>query len=132
MVYLVHRMAKPGRLKINLLIVDNSPLIIERLLGILKEVKTVENFFAAYNYTGAVAVLLEKQIDVVLLDIQLPEKNGIDLLKHIVQHYPATRVVILSNLVSENYQRLCKKIGAVHYMDKSKDFDLIPEVVNAL
>ena len=123
MVYLVHRMAKPGRLKINLLIVDNSPLIIERLLGILKEVKTVENFFAAYNYTGAVAVLVEKQIDVVLLDIQLPEKNGIDLLKHIVLHYPATRVVILSNLVSENYQRLCKKIGAVHYMDKSKDFD---------
>ncbi len=132
MVYLVHRMAKPGRLKINLLIVDNSPLIIERLLGILKEVKTVENFFAAYNYTGAVAVLVEKQIDVVLLDIQLPEKNGIDLLKHIVQHYPATRVVILSNLVSENYQRLCKKIGAVHYMDKSKDFDLIPELIDAL
>jgi DNA-binding NarL/FixJ family response regulator len=115
-----------------LLIVDNSSLIIERLTSILKEVETVEKIFAATDYAGAVNMLEKEKADIALLDIQLPGKNGIELLKYIVKHHPGTRAVMLSNLVSDSYQRLCKEIGAVKFIDKSKDFDLIPEVVTAL
>ena len=114
-----------------LLIVDNSSLIIERLINILSEVKTIKKVLTATNYAGAVNMLGENKTDIVLLDIQLPGKNGIELLKFIIKNYPDTKVVMLSNLVSEYYQKLCKKIGAIRFIDKSKDFDLIPEVVTA-
>jgi len=122
-------MAEHGRPGNFLLIVDNSLFIIERLLSILKEVQTVEKIFTAVNYTEAVSVLQKKKTDIVLLDIQLPGKNGLDLLKYIGEHYPETKVIILSNLVSDYYQKLCKKLGAVAFIDKSKDFDMIPEIV---
>lgn len=114
------------------MIVDNSSLIIERLIGILGEVKKVKKIFTANDYNGAVNVLSENKTNIVLLDIQLPGKNGIELLKFIVKNYPAIKVVMLSNLVSEYYQKLCKKIGAVHFIDKSKEFDLIPGIVAGL
>ncbi|MEP7237043.1 MAG: response regulator [Ferruginibacter sp.] len=116
----------PGKI---LLIVDNSLFIIERLLSILKEVDAIEKICTAIDYTEAVTVLHEKKIGIVLLDIQLRGKNGIELLKYMVEHFPETKVIILSNLVSEYYQKLCKELGAAHFIDKSKDFDTIAEVI---
>lgn len=120
---------KPGKV---LLIVDNSTLIIERLIGILSEEKIVQKIFTASDYEGAVKILNEDKTNIVLLDIHLPGKNGIELLRFIMKSYPDIKVVMLTNLVSDYYQRLCKKIGATGFIDKSIDFDLIPGVVTAL
>lgn len=125
-------MLKAGRLKKTLLIIDNSLFIIERLLNILKEVENLEKINWAANYTEALDSLKIEQPDIVLLDIQLYEKNGIELLKYIIKHHLGTRVIVLSNLVSSYYQDLCKSLGAEHYIDKSTDFERIPEIVAAL
>ena len=112
-----------------LLIVDNSLFIIERLLIILKEAKVVEKIVTAPNFEKAVNILEEMKTDIVLLDIQLPGKNGIELLKYIVKNFPAVKIIILSNLVSYYYQKLCLNLGANCFIDKSKDFDTIPDVI---
>lgn len=112
-----------------LLIVDSSLFIVERLVIMLKEMKDVEKIFTATNYDTALEILYKERSGIVLLDIQLPDKNGIDLLKHIVYHFPDTKVIVLSNLVSDFYQKLCKTAGAYHFIDKSRDFDKIPEVI---
>lgn len=117
------------KLKKALLIIDNSIFITERLLNILKDVGNLESVRAAVNYAEAIDILQKEKIDIVLLDIQLSEKNGIELLKHIVEHYRQTKVIVLSNLVSSYYQNLCKSLGASYYIDKSTDFDMIPEVL---
>ena len=118
--------AGPAKL---VLIVDNSIFIIERLLIILKEVKGIEKIVTATNYEEAVNILEEMKMDIVLLDIQLPGKNGIELLKYIVKNFPAVNIIILSNLVSEYYQKLCLDLGANCFIDKSKDFASIPDVI---
>ena len=118
--------AGPAKL---VLIVDNSIFIIERLLIILKEVKGIEKIVTATNYEEAVNILEEMKTDIVLLDIQLPGKNGIALLKYIVKNFPAVNIIILSNLVSNYYQKLCLNLGANCFIDKSKDFDSIPDVI---
>ena len=112
-----------------LLIVDSSLFIVERLVDMLKEVRFIEKIFTAPDYDTALEILHREKTGIVLLDIQLPGKNGIDLLKHIVHHFPESKVIVLSNLVSDFYQKLCKTAGALHYIDKSKDFDKIPEVI---
>jgi DNA-binding NarL/FixJ family response regulator len=112
-----------------LIIIDSSLFLIERLVNMLKEVKGIKQIFTASDYNTALGVLEKQKADIVLLDIQLPEKNGIDLLKHIVYHFPDIKVIVISNLVSEYYQKLCKAAGASHFIDKSKDFDKIPEAI---
>ncbi len=122
-------MSETGKLKKVLLIVDHSLFIIERLTGMLNEAYAVEKILTATNYTGAVEILHQSKTDIVLLDIQLPEKNGIELLKYMVQHFPGIKVVIVSNLISDHYQKLCTDSGAFCFIDKSKDFDKIAEIV---
>ena len=115
-----------------LLIVDDSLLIIERLTDALKDHETVKNILTAISYTEAVKILSEKETDIVLLDIQLSGENGIDLLKFIVKEYPGIKVVMCSNLASDYYIKLCRKIGASHFVDKSKDFELIPGMLASI
>lgn len=115
-----------------LLIIDSSVFIIERLVNMLEEVKNIKKVITATDYETALEILYKEPADVVLLDIQMPEKNGIDLLKHIVYNFPETSVIVLSNLVSDFYQKLCIAEGAVHFVDKTKDFDKIPELISAL
>jgi DNA-binding NarL/FixJ family response regulator len=112
-----------------LLIVDSSLFIVERLVDMLKELRFIEKIFTATDYDTALEILYREKTGIVLLDIQLPGKNGIDLLKHIVHYFPESKVIVLSNLVSDFYQKLCKTAGAFQYIDKSKDFDKIPEVI---
>jgi DNA-binding NarL/FixJ family response regulator len=122
-------MPQTNKPQLVLFIIDSSLFIIERLMEILKEAKTLEKILTANDYNTALDVLNKQVPDIVLLDIQLPGKNGIALLKHIVYHFPETKVIVLSNLVSDYYQKLCKKEGAFYFIDKSKDFDKIPEVI---
>lgn len=115
-----------------ILLVDDSPLITERLIEMLSNLPVVKSVLTASNYQESLLVLEENGITTVLLDIKLPEKSGLEILKFIAKHYPAIKVIMLTNLVSEYYKRLCKKAGAVHFIDKSKDFELIPGILNEL
>ena len=125
-------MPETQRFERSILIIDSSFLIIERLTNILKDVDEVSEIYKATGFEEAVEILKERKINIVLLDIQLPGKNGIELLKFIVQSFPEIKVVVVTNQVSVYYQRLCKTLGAVSFIDKSRDFDLIPEMVSVL
>ncbi len=115
-----------------LLIVDASPPIIDRLIDSLKDHDTIKNISTAADYEEAVGILGENNIDIAMVDIQLMGKNGIDLLKFIVTKYPDIKVVMLSNLSSDYYIKLCYSIGAKHFLDKSKDFELIPGLLASM
>jgi len=116
----------------SILIVDDSALIVERLIGMLNGLRSVKDITTASNYREAVVILAETEIDIVILDIHLTGKNGIDLLKFIVKNYPHIKVVMLSNAANKKYRESCKKEGALHFIDKSKEFELIPEVLTSL
>jgi len=116
----------------SLLIVDDSPIIIERVTDSLKDHETVKDIFTATNYKEATELLLRHTPGFILLDIQLPGKSGIELLKFIVKEYPSIKVIMFSNLLDDNYIKVCKKIGAKYFIDKSKDFELIPSILNKI
>lgn len=116
----------------SLLIVDDSQIIIERVIESLKDHKSVKNIFTANNYEEAIALLKLQKLQIILLDIQLPDKSGIDLLKFVTKEYPAVKVIMFSNLIDDNYIKVCKAIGAKYFVDKSRDFELIPGMLNKI
>lgn len=116
----------------SLLIVDDSPIITDRVIDSLKDHKTVENIHTAANYEEAIELLKQHVPGYILLDINLPGKSGIDLLKFISKEYPAVKVIMFSNLLDDNYIKVCKDIGAKYFIDKSRDFELIPGMLNKI
>lgn len=118
--------------KLSILIVDDSDIIIDRLREILLPLKEVHEVVAAGDYESAVDKLNNTAVDVVLLDIQMPGKNGIELLKHISEYHPAIQSVMLSNMASRHHRKVCRDAGAVDFIDKSGEFEQIPEVLKKM
>jgi DNA-binding NarL/FixJ family response regulator len=119
------------KIRKKILLIDDSPIIINYLIDLLKELKNTGPLFKAANYEDAIKVLEQEQPHIVLLDIHLPGKNGIEVLRYIKEKHPATIVIMLTNQSDDSYRTLCKKIGADYFFDKSADFEKIPEIITS-
>lgn len=116
---------------LNILIVDDATLVVQRLFEILNEISCVQNLSKAISYNEAVEFLNNQLPDIILLDIQLPGKNGIELLTYIREKYPSIITVMLTNRVSIYYKELCENIGAHHFVDKSSEFESIQGIIES-
>ncbi|TMI72585.1 MAG: response regulator [Bacteroidetes bacterium] len=114
--------------KLSILIVDDNIHFVRRMIGILEEVKDISFIHTAHFYEEAFG-LLEKKPDLVLLDINLAGKNGINLLKKIKGSKKACEVIMLTNHVSDYYREECMRLGAMQFLDKTNEFELVPDVI---
>jgi DNA-binding NarL/FixJ family response regulator len=114
-----------------ILIVDDSALIIEKMIRMLQDLDNIRIVFQASNYAEAITIIRETEPDIVIMDIFLQDHIGIDLLKFVQGKYGDIEIVVLTNHVGEHYRDICKKMGAHHFLDKSSDFDLIPKMIHA-
>jgi CheY-like chemotaxis protein len=117
---------------INVLIVDDSPIIIERLLNMLKGQSNVGDTVSADSYAKSIEQLTSQKIDVAILDINLPGKNGLELLQFIKKNYTNIIVIMLTNQSGEYYRNLCKLQGADFFLDKSTEFERFPEILASI
>jgi len=71
--------------------------------------------------TGAEALdlLLVSQWDLLLLDIHMPGRNGIDTLRDVICRYPALRVLVMSGLSEAQYARVVVREGAMGFLCKT-------------
>jgi two-component system chemotaxis response regulator CheY len=80
---------------------------------------------------GARAVEQYKALspDVVLLDLVMPQVDGKEALRQILDHDPAARVIVLSSLGAQNDIEQCLRIGAKSYLQKPIDGDTLARVL---
>ncbi|MFZ1530240.1 MAG: response regulator transcription factor [Ferruginibacter sp.] len=113
------------------LIIDSAEVVATRLHDLLDEMNCFQNISFADNYNEAVAQIDDNTPDVVLLDIQLPDNSGIELLKLIKQKHPCLKVIVLTNKSSETYRNICEQIGSDHFIDKSTSFENITSIIRS-
>lgn len=118
--------------KMTVLVVDDSPLILSKIKELLEEVEGITALKMCASFTDAIYQFDTFCPKVTLLDINLPDKNGIELLEYIKSKPIKTTVIMLTNQSSDYYRKLCFKMGADHFLDKSKDFDDIPSILSNL
>jgi CheY-like chemotaxis protein len=110
------------------LVVDDSPAIRARLLGLMSEVAGLVLAQAA----GADEAMVALQVhvtDVVVLDLHMPGRSGLDVLPDIKALRPAPIVVMLTADPTEHHRRLCLARGADFFFDKATDFALVLELL---
>ena len=113
----------------SILIVDDSPIIVERLQNMLKSVENTGPVSQAGDYSSALSQLMESRPDIVLLDINLPDRSGIALLQHIKKVYPSIIVIMISNQADEYYRKICQRFGAAYFVDKSTEIEQLPDII---
>ncbi len=104
---------------IKVLIADDHPIIREGLKQILRESPDIAVSGEAGNSQEALNCVLEKDVDVVLLDISMPGRNGLDILTQIKSLKPAVNVLILSVYPEEQYAVRALKSSAAGYLTKA-------------
>lgn len=115
--------------KLNILLVDDSRIILNRLSGQLLELDNVLNVGKATNFQKAVEMLNREPFDLALLDINLPGKNGIELLAHIKSNYPNIKAIMVTNRGSQHYRDICAEMGSFGFIDKSREMENLPSLI---
>jgi DNA-binding NarL/FixJ family response regulator len=103
--------------------VDDHAIVRQGLRRILDEAEGIEVVAEAANGIEALNKIRTEKFDVVLLDISMPEKNGLDTLKQIIDGGSGARVLVLSMYAESHYAVRVLKASASGYLTK----DVAPE-----
>ena len=114
-------MSKP----IRVLIADDHAIVRQGLRQILSDTPDLTVAGEAENGVQAVQMVRAGEWDVVLMDVSMPDRNGIDALKLIKKKFPRLPVLILSMYPEEQYAIRALKAGAAGYLTKQSAPDLL-------
>ncbi len=103
---------------IKILIADDHPIIRYGLKQIIADEEDMVISGEAENGTQVFDLLNVNDYDIFILDLSMPDINGLDVLKRLKIIKPNLPVLILSALPEEQYAVKCIKAGAVGYLNK--------------
>ncbi len=115
-------------------VVEDSAAVRERLVEMIREVEDVEVVGEAATFGKAVSGIRDTLADVAILDIKLADDNGsgIDVLAEVRKTMPAIRAIVMSNYATPQHVKASADAGAEYFLDKSVDFERIPEILRSM
>ena len=115
---------------LKVLLIDDTVMILQRLQFLLAEVKQVSRTESVTSAEEALILLDGYQPDVMVLDINMPGMSGIEMLRKLsVRNMIKPVVIMLTNHAFASYRDECMRLGADYFLDKSRDFLMIPAIV---
>jgi DNA-binding NarL/FixJ family response regulator len=114
---------------IKVFITDDHYMVIEGIRSMLLLEKNIEWMGHAMTAASCMAFLYNQQPDVLLLDINLPDKSGIDLCKEIKEKYPDISILGLSSFNQQSYIQKMIQNGASGYVLKNASGDEIRRAI---
>lgn len=118
---------------LNILIIEDADIIVHQLRIILSDKYSSHNIRSANSAELGLELVNKSFPDVFILDIKLPGISGIDLLNKIKQDFPLATplIIILTNMPHAMYKHACLSKGANFFLDKSRDFLVLPEILDS-
>jgi DNA-binding NarL/FixJ family response regulator len=113
---------------VKVFLAEDSVPIRERVAQMLRN-QGIEVVGHAQSPQAAVAGILASQPDVVVLDIQLEGGTGLDVMRGVRSTAPQIAFIVLSNNTGPAYRKLYRMEGALHFLDKSADFEQLAQCV---
>ena len=115
-----------------IIIVDDHQLFREGVKRILDFEDTFEVVAEGDDGTDVINLYSAQSPDVVLMDINMPRKNGVEATADLIAEYPDAKVIMLSIHDDESYVTHALKSGALGYMLKEMDADEIVEAIKVV
>lgn len=115
-----------------IIIIDDHQLFREGVKRILEFEESFEVVAEGDDGADIISLYRDYLPDVVLMDINMPGKNGVDATKELIQEFPDAKVIMLSIHDDESYVTHALKSGAFGYMLKEMDADEIVEAIKVV
>jgi two-component system chemotaxis response regulator CheY len=113
----------------NIMIADDSDairLVLKDILSIGKHTVVAE----AVNGDEAVDLFFKTSPDLLLLDLAMPKKDGLTVLKEIIEKDPQAKIVLITASDDQKIINQCLQIGASSYISKPFDFNEVLKQIN--
>ncbi|MGM0779515.1 MAG: response regulator transcription factor [Bacillota bacterium] len=102
----------------NVLCIDDEPIVIEQLEYILKPAFPLWNFHFAYDSSQALVISKEHYFHLAFVDIEMPGKSGLELVKDLKEIQPHLQIIILSAHQDFDFAKKSIQLGVSEYLTK--------------
>jgi len=115
-----------GELFMKVLIVDDHALIREALYAVLRQLKREAVIFEASSSRQAMDIVEEHpDISLILLDINLPDRDGFSVLRELRDRYPTIAIIILSSSDDQDTVKRAFELGALGFIPKTTEREVM-------
>lgn len=114
---------------IRVLIAEDQVMILGALKALLELEGDIEVLAATKNGAEALKAALQVQPDIVITDIEMPEKTGLELAQDLKQQLPRTRVIIVTTFARAGYLRRAMEAGVKGYLLKDAPSDELADAI---
>ena len=113
-----------------ILLIDDSALFIHRIKQLLSERNDRLSVAVAGCFEEGLTMFARKTPHLIFLDINLPDRSGVDLLVKFRKMNKHVKIVMLTNNDPGEYYETCMRLGADYYVEKSMGFDSISGITD--
>jgi DNA-binding NarL/FixJ family response regulator len=113
---------------VKVFIVEDSRVVRDALVDLL-ESDDIAIAGSAEDASTAVDAILRCRPDYVVLDYQLTGSTGVDVLRAVHSAMPDVAFIVLTNHATAQYRRVCMDAGAAWFLDKTRDFAKVKDIV---
>lgn len=118
--------------EIKVLVADDSELFRRQLCKLLELEEEIEVIGEAKDGEEAISLAEKLVPDVILMDLKMPRKSGIEATGHIKKVYPDIKVIILTAYDEEIYRTQAQKAGANDYLEKGLPVEELMKTIRAV
>lgn len=123
----------PADMSVHVLIADDHAAVRRGLREILADALPKAEWHEAESGDEVMDLLAHGQYSALLLDLNMPGRNGLDVLREVKQEYPRLPVIVVSIQPEDLYAARCLQAGATAYINKNNASDeLVPAARRAL
>lgn len=117
---------------LRVLLVEDSPVICSLIEAVINDVAGVAVAGRVDSESEAIEAIARGDVDVVILDLQLRTGTGFGVLRALRRMAAQPVVVVLTNFALNTYRESALALGARHFLDKSRDYDRLPEILTGI
>lgn len=114
---------------IQVVLVDDHPVVRQGVRSLLAHHPDIQVVGEADSAAALLSLLAQQQPDVILLDVRLPGKNGIDLAHQLKRDWPAVKIIVLTTYEDDEYLFGALRAGAEGYLLKSASPEMLASAI---
>jgi DNA-binding NarL/FixJ family response regulator len=125
-------MSAEDKEELRILLIEDSPIVAERIRETLREMESMLVVDTIDRESKAIEALGRGGIDIIILDLRLNRGTGFGVLRALSGQVGRPVVIIFTNYDLPEYRREAMALGADYFLDKARDFERLPHVLETI